>query len=41
MSDFHFVFTSYLWFSDEEGNFVGEQKYPTKDIDVNKEVMNF
>lgn len=41
MTDLHFVFTLYLWFSDEEGNFVEEKQYPIKNKNINKDIMDY
>ena len=37
----HFVFTPNLWFSDDDGYFVEEKQYPTKDNKINKAVKEF
>jgi len=37
----HFVFIPNLWFSDDDGNFVEQGQYPTKDNEINKAVKQF
>lgn len=37
----HFVFINNLWFSDDDGDFVEERRYPTKDNKINEAVKKF
>ena len=34
----HFVFINNIWFSDDDGDFVEERRYPSKDNKINEAV---
>lgn len=37
----HFIFIPNLWFNDDDGNFIKEIQYPTKDSEIDKVVKEF
>lgn len=41
MTTLHFVFTPYLWFSDDDGDFIKEAQYPTGNNKVDLDAKKF